>query len=160
MVAKRFFYICAGLLCLGLASLATPQSAHADGGYVYLTQWGSFGYGGNGQFVGPNGVATDAAGNVYVVDCSNHRIQKFTSAGTYLTKGGTSGSGNGQFNRPYGVATDVAGNVYVVDSRNNRIQKFTSAGTYLTQWGTTGSGNGQFSLPYNAATDAAGNVYV
>src|SRR5213596_1449171 len=32
---------------------------------IYLTQWGSFGSG-IGQFYNPSGVATDAAGNVYV----------------------------------------------------------------------------------------------
>jgi DNA-binding beta-propeller fold protein YncE len=78
---------------------------------VYLTQWGSFGTG-DGQFDSPRGVATDATGNVYVADYNNHRIQKFTSAGTYVTQWGSRGSGNGQFTYPHGVATDA---LYVVN---------------------------------------------
>jgi len=35
---------------------------------------------GAGQFSYPGGVATDAAGYVYVADRDNHRIQKFTGA--------------------------------------------------------------------------------
>jgi DNA-binding beta-propeller fold protein YncE len=40
-----------------------------------------------GQFNYPAGVATNAAGEVFVADQWNHRIQKFTSAGVYLTHG-------------------------------------------------------------------------
>src|SRR5437870_4464335 len=97
---------------------------------VYLTQWGSYGSG-NGQFNYPVGVATDAAGNVYVTDNSNNRIQKFTNTGTYLIQWGSYGSGDGQFNGPFGVATDVAGNVYVTDFSNHRIQKFGPAPTSI-----------------------------
>ena len=43
---------------------------------AYLTQWGSLGSG-DGQFNYPTALATDAAGNVYVADTGNHRIQKF-----------------------------------------------------------------------------------
>ncbi len=136
------------------AALSEPPAA-------FLLKWGSFAYGsGNGEFSVPYGVATDAAGNVYVADYNNYRIQKFSNAGTYLTQWGTPGIGNGQFNLPIGVATDAAGNVYVADHNNHRLQKFSNAGTYLTQWGTPGSGNGQFSYPDGVATDAAGNVYV
>src|SRR5438876_11707049 len=92
---------------------------------VYLTQWGSPGSG-KGQFSEPFGVATDAAGNVYVEDTGNIRIQKFTSTGAYLTQWSSS-AGN--------VATDAAGNVYVSDYDNHRIHKFTNTGPYLTQWG-------------------------
>jgi len=108
----------------------------------------------------PTGVATDTLGNVYVVDNSNHRIQKFTGTGTYLTQWGSLGHGDGQFNQPFGVTTDVAGNVYVADQNNHRIQKFTGAGTYLSQWGSYGSGDGQFHNPTGVATDASGDVYV
>jgi len=69
-------------------------------------------------------VATDAAGNVYVVDTGNSRIQKFTNDGTYLTQWGSQGSGDGQFYYPNSVAIDAAGNVYVSEQENNRIQKF------------------------------------
>ncbi len=53
---------------------------------VYLLQWGSNGSG-NGQFISPVGVATDASGNVYVVDVGSARVQKFTGTGTALRSG-------------------------------------------------------------------------
>ncbi len=121
--------------------------------------WGSYGCG-KGQFYYPQGIATDSAGNVYVDDTRNYRIQKFTSGGAYVTQWGSEGSGNGEFEYPTGIATDSAGNVYVVDAYKYSIQKFTSSGAYVSQWGSYGSGNGQFDLPFGIAADGAGNVYV
>lgn len=144
------------LTLLGFVCTA-PATVEAQPPPSFLTQWGSYGSG-DGQFSNPEGVATDAAGNVYVADSFNHRIQKFTGNGVFLTKWGSNGSDNGQFIRPFGVATDAAGNVYVVDYGNNRIQKFTGTGTYLTQW--QGNGNEGFYGPLFLATDAAGNVFV
>jgi len=120
------------------------------------------GYGGSGdgQFIEPWGVAVDGAGNVYVADTTNDRIQKFTSHGAFLTKWGLYGSDDRQFDRPFDVAVDAAGNVYVADCDNYRIQKFTSEGTFLTKWGPQGSGDGQFEYPVGVAADADGNVYV
>src|SRR5688572_19869195 len=43
-------------------------------GYIFVTAWGSQGTG-NGQFNLPQDVEVDGAGNVYVVDTENHRIQ-------------------------------------------------------------------------------------
>jgi sugar lactone lactonase YvrE len=142
------------LAFLGIAS-TIPTAVGAQ----YLTQWGSFGSG-NGQFSFPAGVATNSAGDVYVVDSGNNRVQKFTSVGTFLIQWGSSGNGNGQFDNPIGVAVDAAGNVYVADLGNHRIQKFTGAGAYLTQWGSYGAGSGEFSYPVSVTTNAAGDVYV
>ncbi len=99
--------------------------------------------------------ATDDA-----ADTDAHRIQKFTSTGTYLTQWGTYATGNGQFHYPRGVAVDGDGFVYVADTDNHRIQKFTSTGTYLTQWGTYGAGDGQFNYPWGVAVDDDSNIYV
>ena len=57
-------------------------------------------------------------------DTDNHRIQKFTGSGVYLTQWGSYGTGDGQFFYPVGVTTDASANVYVADLDNHRIQKF------------------------------------
>jgi CSLREA domain-containing protein len=114
----------------------------------------------NGQLDTPSGVALDAAGNIYVVDSVNNRVQKFDSSGNYVTQWGVFGTANGEFNRPNGVAIDAAGNIYVVDTNNNRVQKFDSSGAFLTQWGSGGSANSEFSQARGIAIDAAGDVYV
>ena len=149
-----------GIACIFLISAALLPVAASAQAPTFITAWGTFGTG-NGQFSHPYGIAVGAAGNGYVVDSGNSRVQELTSSGAYVTKWGTPGSGNGQFVNPYGVAVDATtGNVYVVDSGNSRIQVFTSSGAYLTQWGTYGSGNGQFSGPVGVAVDADGDVYV
>lgn len=126
---------------------------------TFLGQWGSQGKG-NGQFSDPAGIATDSAGNVYVVDSRfGCRIEKFSATGAFLAKWGKCGAGDGQFNAPTGIATDSAGNVYVVDSGNYRVQQFSSDGRFLGKWGSAGGGKGQFSYPTNVAT-AASTVFV
>ena len=130
--------------------------------FVAGLSWGSSGSG-PGEFQGAN-LGVDSAGNVYVADTQNDRVQKFSPAGVFISQFGVTGSGNGQFARPQGVAVDSAGDVYVSDRSNNRIQKFTSADginyTYVMKWGTAGSGNGQFAGPEALAVDSAGAVYV
>jgi DNA-binding beta-propeller fold protein YncE len=69
-------------------------------------------------------VAVDYAGNTYVTDLSNYRVQKFDSLGNFKFAWGSQGSGNGQFEWPANVAIDSQGRVYVVDGTNRRVQKF------------------------------------
>jgi sugar lactone lactonase YvrE len=104
-------------------------------------------------------LALDSAGNVYVTDYGNRRIQKFDNDGNFLQTWGNKGNGNGQFQVPAGIAI---GNdfVYVVDNDLNRVQKFDTSGKYITQWGSKGAESGQFLLPQNLAVDPNGDVYV
>jgi hypothetical protein len=154
------------LVPLLLVSFLWASAGSASASITFDLQWGSVGTG-NGNFTLPSRAATDSAGNVYASDTGNHRIQKFNSSGTFITKWGAtflglpvSGTGDGEFNLPAGVATDSSSNVYVADTTNNRVQKFNSTGGFLTKWGTSGSGNGQFTLPQGIATDSSDNVYV
>lgn len=99
-------------------------------------------------------------GNVYVVDSGNNRVQKFTSAGVYISQFGVYGTGNGQFNTPSGIAIDSSDNIYVSDSGNHRVQKFDSSFSYLAQFGSSGSGDGQFNNPQDIAIDSSGNIHI
>jgi len=77
--AKVFLVICLGVLALAVAVAgATP---------TFLLKWGEVGSG-SGQFLGPNGIAVDRFGHVFVADTYNNRIQKFTSDGVFLTQWG------------------------------------------------------------------------
>ena len=159
----------------GTLALAAPAAAAP----AFITQWGSLGSA-DGQFREPYGVAVDQAGNVYVADSLNHRIQKFSASGAFIAKWGTLGTGAGQFNEPRAVAVGPSGSVYVTDLRNNRVQQFTPNGVFVRTWGwgvqtgarvpeicssgcrqgVAGAGAGGFNGPVGIDTDPAGNVYV
>jgi len=138
---------------------ALLSAGTASASYGFATQWGEGGSG-EGQFSYPYGVATDAAGNVYVADSGNHRIQKFDNSGTFILAWGSFGSGDNQIGDPEDVATDASGDVFVVDTLNHRIQKFDSSGNFITKWGRNGGGEGRFTFPYGIASGNSGNVYV
>jgi sugar lactone lactonase YvrE len=134
------------------------------------------GIGASARFNGPQSVATDSAGNVYVADFGNDTIRKITPDGLVTTLAGAAGmqgsiDGMGaaaRFNGPYGVAVDASGNVYVADFGNDTIRKITPDGLVTTLAGAAGmqasiDGIGaaaRFNGPYGAAVDASGNVYV
>jgi sugar lactone lactonase YvrE len=99
----------------------------------------------------PSGLATDVAGNVYLVDTGNNRVLKFSNVGTLLTSWGSAGTGNGQFNQPWGVAVSAT-NVYVTDGGNARVQKFTPAGVFVSAWSSPGA--------RGITLDPVGNLYV
>jgi len=84
-----------------------------------------------------DGLATDAAGNLYLADAANNRIRKVDTSGIITTVAGNgiagfSGDGspavNAGLNSPTDVAVDSAGNFYIADTSNNRVRKVTTGG--------------------------------
>ena len=103
------------------------------------------------RFNGPEGIAVDETGNLYVADAGNHTIRNVTPAGVVTTVAGVAGSSGSidrtdtRFYQPFGVTVDSAGNVYVADTGNNTIRKITPRGVVSTLAGlalSSGSADG------------------
>ncbi len=174
------------LLWLSLLSgLSTPLVAQVDYATPYTftlfagtaaSAGSTDGTGAAALFYGPDGLALDSSGNLYVADRNNQEIRKVTSAGVVTTVAGSPGmegttdatGSAARFNGPAGVAVGSGGDIYVSDSGNNTIRKITSAGVVTTLAGTAGTGgsaNGTgtaalFNQPYGMAVDGSGNIYV
>ena len=191
------------LTTAGLVTTAFPpqagQQAFAvdDAGNMYFSRWvsndimkltptgqltvvaGSIvagyqdGKGAAAGFFKPNGVALDAAGNLYVADTNNFTIRKIAPTGQVTTlagsagiRGTTDGLGSGaRFFNPIAVTVDAAGVVYVVDGY--AIRKITTTGLVSTLAGsqTLGFADGtgaaaQFNLPKAIVVSPLGTVFV
>lgn len=94
---------------------------------------GGEGYWG-GQFSQPHGIASDKAGNLYVADTGNSRVQKFDAEGNFIDDFGTYGDKEGEFKSPYGVAVDADGSIYVSDPLNNKLMRFSQEGRFIKEW--------------------------
>ncbi len=82
----------------------------------------------NLAFYMPSAISVDAAGNLFVLDTGNHRVQKFGPDGSYLATYGRRGQGPGEFQYPAWLAVDGRGFIYVTDPFNQRIQVLTPDG--------------------------------
>jgi DNA-binding beta-propeller fold protein YncE len=70
----------------------------------------------------PSDIAIDNQGNMYILDSGNHRIQKFTPDGKYITTIGNKGQGPAEFVYPLSLEVDSKGYLYVSDPGNQRVQ--------------------------------------
>jgi len=187
------------------AQLSAPFGTAVDSaGNFYIAEWlnhrvrkvdtsgsittvagiGVGGYGGDGgpateaALNSPEGVAVDAAGNIYIADSFNNRIRKVDTSGVITT---IAGNGSPQYtgegvatqvslNDPSGVAADKSGNLYIADNSSHRIRKLNLSRGIISTIAGTGiggfSGDGgpasaaQVFNPTHLATDQAGNLYI
>ena len=153
-----------------------PLSPQNTGGPVPAGAYGrvtTFAGGASTSFYLPEGIATDAAGNLYIGDSGNALVRKITPAGQVSTfAGGTRGYRDGtgtaaQFGNTFGLAFDKDGNLYVCDELVGYIRKITPAGvvTTLAGNGQMGFANGKgtaasFNVITGVAVDHSGNVFV
>ncbi|MGC8761078.1 MAG: SMP-30/gluconolactonase/LRE family protein [Bryobacteraceae bacterium] len=160
------------------------RKVSADGKLTTLAGTGQFGFEGDGgpalkaRFNGPDGIAADREGNVYVSDSYNHRIRRIDPDGRITTIAGTGDGGYGgdggpataaMLNYPGALAVDNAGNLFVADTLNQRVRRIDRSGIIETVVGNGSFGyprNGELALeaaiPYvkGLAFDGAGNLYL
>jgi len=82
----------------------------------------------NLAFRDPRDIVLDSAGNMFILDSGNNRIQMLNPEGIFIKTIGRRGQGPGEFQFPYSVAIDSQDYLYVFDSVNLRIQVFTPEG--------------------------------
>ncbi len=147
-----------------MVASAIPAAAGALG--VGVTVAGGNGYGSaSNQLSFPYGVAVDAAGNVYVSDINNGRVQRWApgaTSGVTVAGGNGIGPAENQLDVPTAVALDASGNLYVADLLNWRVQRWApGASSGVTVAGGHGQGSAANQVgPNGVAVDSSGNVYV
>lgn len=120
-------------------------------------QWGSRAR--YGQFLQPESVATDQAGNLYALDNYTGRIQKFGPDGSLAASWIQQSKISRQSSGSSAIAVGPDGNVYSVDGIVRTIVKYDSSGNYIAEWGST-TGGVQLTQPRGLAIDAKGYIYV
>ena len=113
----------------------------------YVDSFGCYGDG-DGQFNRPIDIAQDGAGNLYVSESYNNRIQIFDCKGQFLSTLSKKGAAS-----PCGIAICSDQFVYVCDKGNKCVSVFKTSGEFVTSFG-------HFSNPVGIVVDDDGFVYV
>ena len=107
------------------------------------------------NILGPNGIAFDPSGNVYVSNGASNSISKFDSTGNFLSTIGSSVT----LADPAGLAVDSQGNLYAANfgisaGVSSTIAKFDPAGAFV------GAISNNVNRPFGVLVDAADKLYV
>ncbi len=114
-----------------------------------------------GQFYFPVYLALDGAGNLYVGDTMNFRVQVFSPEGEHKKSFGEAGDGPGTFNKLKGLAFDGFGNLYAVDGGHSNVQILNRDFQVLMYFGGYASKLEYFDVPSGIAVDPKRNlIYV
>lgn len=148
-IGMKIIYLGAALLCL--APLAQADTFFvANFGANSITKYDVNGNASSftsPSLNGPNGLALDSSGNLYVSTNSN-TIEKFGPDGMSLGVFASTG-----LNKPLGLAFDRSGNLYAANYIGNTIAKFAPDGSDLGAFAAVVG-------PTGLVFDATGNLYV
>lgn len=114
----------------------------------------------DGKFDMPRDAVVNAAGELYVADGANNRIQVFGPDGKFLRAFGSKGSGPGEFRRAHALDFDSKGRLFIADVDNSHIAVYDSKDHFLTSWGKAGTAPGDFHAPHGLGVDPDGNIVV
>ncbi len=118
------------------------------------------------EFLVPQGIAVDNAGNIYVAEGWGNKVRKISPDGMVNTWNTYFEATAVSYSTRHGVAVDASGTVYVGDAVNYLLRKITPEGVVSTLAGSTAGfvdGNGEhakFNKINGLTVDADGNVYV
>ncbi|MGH9041715.1 MAG: NHL repeat-containing protein [Acidimicrobiia bacterium] len=123
-----------------------------------VLEFGRYGTG-EGELIGPRGIAFGPAGTMVVSDCLNNRVQVFDRAGKPVREWGRAPDRAGSLSCPMGVALTDAGTVMVADAGHNVVKEFSASGQHLGSLGTRPDGTGGLDRPTDVAV-GGGRVHV
>ncbi len=163
------------------------RKVNAAGTISTVAGTGAGGYSGDGGpatsavLRGPQAVAADSAGNLYIADTDNICVRKVDASGVISRFAGQCNSGvignsgdggpaiQAGLSQVKGLFADSAGNLYLADTLNNRVRRINAAGVISAVAGTGAaafSGDGgpavsaAFNNPQGVAVDSAGNIWI
>lgn len=108
---------------------------------------------GEGELFHPTNIALAPDGDLYVVETSNYRVQRFTTDGKPVRVYGEVGTTPGSFARPKGIAFDRSGRMLVGDAAFQNVQMFDSNGKLLMYFGEAEDGTEGVNLPAGVTID-------